>query len=794
MVMKNTGTQTADEIIRQLPTGLIRWYPFPEGKEILYVGNEDCIFEMLEEKYEGKVRCVPLSDFLKDIGTDKIDYIICIGCAEKLKDIQPFLDAAAKHLTPDGRLLLGVNNRLGLRYFCGDKDPHTGQVMDGIEDYSRVYAKAQDEFRGRSYDKAFLKRRIGEAGFSKIKFYTVISDLADPVMMIADGYTPNESLNNRIFPVYNDPDSLFLEEERLYKGLWENDMFHTMANAFLIECGMEGILSDALQITTSLDRGKENAVITVIHDNGTVTKEAGFKEGQVKLKTLEDNARKLKDHGVDVVDARIENGIYTMPYIDAPTGQLYLEGLLKKDKEAFLNKMDEFRQILFSSSETYEGFYKETPPGNETEKQKKNRLKREKEEWGEQKVLLLKEGMIDMVPLNSLYVDDHFVFLDQEFRINDLPADVLVSRMIFTFFYGNAEMSKLMNPGVLYERYGLPDPAKTPGGSKYLNIEFRFFDGIMNRDALSEYYKEKRRNAENLFANRQRMNYSNERYQQLFVDIFDKADERKLILFGSGVYAARFLALYADDYPVFAVIDNNRDKWGSKLYPSGSEAGSNKEGITISSPEILNDLKHGEYKILICIKNYLSVMNQLDGEGISEYSIFDPSKAYRRRRRPISEDSLESLRNSTVPAGGKKYHTGYIAGVFDLYHIGHLNMFRRAKEMCDYLIVGVVSDEGVRNFKGVEPFVPFNERVEMIRSCRYVDEVVEIPYIYSGSEDAFRLHHFDVQFSGSDYVNNPDFERFKQFLEENGATLEFFPYTESTSSTKLKELIEKKLL
>ena len=114
--------------------------------------------------------------------------------------------------------------------------------------------------------------------------------------------------------------------------------------------------------------------------------------------------------------------------------------------------------------------------------------------------------------------------------------------------------------------------------------------------------------------------------------------------------------------------------------------------------------------------------------------------------------------------------------------------------MCDYLIVGVVSDEGVKSFKGVEPFVPFDERVEMIKSCRHVDEVVEIPYIYSGSEDAWKMHHFDVQFSGSDYVNDPDFERFKVFLEKHGATLEFFPYTESTSSTKLKALIEKKLL
>ena len=788
------GSQITDEIIKQLPTGLLRWYPFTKEKEILFVGEENSTYSMLCEKYRENARSISLADMCDDNQTDIADYIICIGDMEKLDDIHIFLDSVSRHIKPDGRLILGTNNRLGLKYFCGDKDPHTGQVMDGIENYARAYNKAEDEFRGRSYDKAAWKQNLEEAGFSKLKFYSVISDLDNPTMIIADSYTPNESLCNRIFPVYNDPESLFVEEEKLYKGLLDNNMFHSMANAFLIECSKGSELSDALQITNSLDRGKENAIITVIHDNGTVTKEAGYEEGQVKLRTLMDNGQKLKKRGVNVVDAKIENSAYTMPYIDAPTGQVYLEGLLKKNKDAFLKKMDEFRDMIMTSSEVYEGYYKEIQPENETDKQKKNRLKREKDEWEGQKVLLLKEGMIDMVPLNSLYVNDHFVFLDQEFCVKDLPVDVPVSRMIFTFFYGNPELTKLMDPGILYKRYGLPDPAKTPRGSRYLNIEFRFFDRIMNRAALAEYYKGKRRNAEILSANRQRMNYSNERYQQLFVDIFDRTDERKLILFGSGVYAARFLALYADDYPVYAVVDNNSDKWGTKLYPVGSESGSGKSGITISSPDILKDMKHGEYKILICIKNYLSVMNQLDKEGISEYSIFDPAKAYQRKRRPISQESLESLRNSSVTTGGKKYHKGYIAGVFDLYHIGHLNMFRRAKEMCDYLIVGVVSDEGVRNFKGVEPFVPFDERVEMIKSCRYVDEVVEIPYIYSGSEDAFKLHHFDVQFSGSDYVNDPDFVRFKDFLEKHGATLEFFPYTESTSSSKLKELINKRLI
>ena len=164
-------------------------------------------------------------------------------------------------------------------------------------------------------------------------------------------------------------------------------------------------------------------------------------------------------------------------------------------------------------------------------------------------------------------------------------------------------------------------------------------------------------------------------------------------------------------------------------------------------------------------------------------------------------DSCNNLQVQAAASGSvrssitdkKPYNVGYIAGVFDLFHIGHLNMFKRAKEMCNYLIVGVVSDEGVRLDKQAEPFVPFEERIEMVRSCRYVDEAVKLPVGFAGTRDMFRVYHFDVQFSGSDYENDPVWLSEKEFLEKNGSTMVFFPYTQSTSSTKLKKAINDKI-
>ena len=141
----------------------------------------------------------------------------------------------------------------------------------------------------------------------------------------------------------------------------------------------------------------------------------------------------------------------------------------------------------------------------------------------------------------------------------------------------------------------------------------------------------------------------------------------------------------------------------------------------------------------------------------------------------------------------KKYRIGFICGFFDIVHEGHISILKYAKEMCDYLIVGVVTDEGVRINKRVEPYVPFAERIEMIRACKYVDEAVEIPFGYAGTRDAFRKYHFDVQFSGSDYETDPNWLQEKSFLEKNGASMVFFPYTQSTSSTMLKAAIDKQI-
>lgn len=139
----------------------------------------------------------------------------------------------------------------------------------------------------------------------------------------------------------------------------------------------------------------------------------------------------------------------------------------------------------------------------------------------------------------------------------------------------------------------------------------------------------------------------------------------------------------------------------------------------------------------------------------------------------------------------KKYKKGYLAGVFDLFHVGHLNLIRKAKDNCDYLMVGALTDELVIKLKKNPPYISFEERKQILEAIRYVDEVVAVTEENHEKMKAWNLYHFDCLFSGDDYSGNPYWVEDQRSLQQVGSNIEFFPYTQSTSSTMIKAAISK---
>lgn len=130
---------------------------------------------------------------------------------------------------------------------------------------------------------------------------------------------------------------------------------------------------------------------------------------------------------------------------------------------------------------------------------------------------------------------------------------------------------------------------------------------------------------------------------------------------------------------------------------------------------------------------------------------------------------------------------GYTTGVFDLFHIGHLNLLEKAKANCDYLIVGVSTDEIVQEYKHKRPIIPFEERFRIVEAIKYVDKVV--PQISMDKYLAWKELHFDVLFHGSDWKGTEMYNNIQKKLNSVGVDIVFFDYTQGTSSTELSKIL-----
>ncbi len=725
-------------LLRKYRSGLLAWYDFEPRSKGLYIGSEnDDVVEALSEL---RLSFCSMDEIDKFNGKEFM-YIVFIESLELSEHIEMVLKKLYGMLCPRGHLILGMNNRLGIKYFCGDYDKYTGESFDSIDDYRTVYSSGMADFVGRSYSEGELRKFLLEAGFRKSRFYSVLSDLKNPSFLFAEDYLPNEELSIRVFPAYNNPKSVFLDERYLYTTLVKEGLFHKLANAYLIDCTLDGEFSDVLHVTSSFDRGKEDALLTMIRQNDVAEKRAGYEEGKLRLKAIAENHKRLQGRGISVIESDFAGDKLSMRYCHAESAHAYLRNLAVTNKAQFLDVFDKFYECIRKSSE---------PVGED------------------ENGIILKYCYWDMIPLNAFYENGEFVFYDQEFAIENYYLNAVVIRAVDCFgdVLSSSEISDLL------KRYQIACNVE----KLRLDQAERHAKLIKSKELLA-YHNSCRVDSAILHANRQKINFSMDEYKNLFAEIFSDAENVKIILFGTGNFAKRYMQMYHADYPAFAAIDNNPKNQGKDFY-----------GVRVYSPDFLNTLPADEYKVIICIKNFMPVLRQLKNMGVKNYAVFDSSRDYPRKM-----DVAVVKGKEQSPEERKPFHIGYIAGVFDLFHFGHLNLLRRAKEQCDYLIVGVVSDEGVCKYKKVKPFIPFEERIEVVRGCRYVDRAEKIPPDFGGTKDAWRMYHFDVQFSGSDYEKDAYWLEEKKFLEEHGSTMVFFPYTEQTSSTKIKALINQRL-
>jgi len=129
---------------------------------------------------------------------------------------------------------------------------------------------------------------------------------------------------------------------------------------------------------------------------------------------------------------------------------------------------------------------------------------------------------------------------------------------------------------------------------------------------------------------------------------------------------------------------------------------------------------------------------------------------------------------------------GYTTGVYDLFHVGHLNLLRNAKNFCDKLIVGVTTDDLVK-YKNKKAVIPYEERSEIVRSIKYVDVVV--PQENMDKFSHWEKYKFDIMFVGDDWQNTKKWKDIEKKFNKVGVKIVYFPYTKGTSSTLINSIL-----
>ena len=259
-------------------------------------------------------------------------------------------------------------------------------------------------------------------------------------------------------------------------------------------------------------------------------------------------------------------------------------------------------------------------------------------------------------------------------------------------------------------------------------------------------------------------------WKHRFKDVFQNVQGKTIVLFGTGNMIIDYERRTQGKFQPAFYVDNNPAKQGTMFH-----------GREIKSPKALLDIDKEKLHLIICNVYYREIGSQLQSMGINNYFVYTESLA-NLFREPTS-----------IREKGRQehYNVGYVQGTFDLFHVGHLTLFRRARERCGYLIAGVVSDELNEVYKGVRPFVPYEERAEIVAGCRYVDEVIKIDVGHDDKLKIWEEHPFDCHFCGDDHGG---WEWLIDELRKRGSNVEFFPYTETTSSTRIKEELKKRIL
>ncbi|WNX84096.1 glycosyltransferase [Agathobaculum sp. NTUH-O15-33] len=440
--------QYADRIIKDIPEGavfhnfsaarenLLRWYPFDSQDEVLEIGAgmgaltpylcSVCRHVTAVEPSQRRAEIISLrcnemdnvqivNGTIHDIVPERLfDKILLIGVLEYSgisgEGQDPWLQLlteARAHLKPTGKLLLAIENRCGLKYWCGAAEDHTGIPFDSLNNYEKS-AGATERYQGqngvRTFDRETLQKLLSTSGFAKQKYYYPLPDYKFPMLVLSDNSEDAAALAQDVKYSYSEEAALVANESELIATVIENNCLGFFANSFFVEAMTDGGIP--CSILTSLikrDYAAQYRIATVIK-NDTVQRLATSKESVSHLRELEKNTRILIERGVTCVEQQCnEQGVSIAPRIMLPRADAVFAKAVETDNTALAYEMlERLREALLKSGQA------EVKDGD----------------------TILEKGFLDMTFRNSFWNGKELLFFDQEWKENKVPLKYLLYRSI----------------------------------------------------------------------------------------------------------------------------------------------------------------------------------------------------------------------------------------------------------------------------------------------------------------------------------------------------------------------------
>lgn len=485
--------------LTHLRKNILNWYPFRKNSNVLEIGcGMGAITNLLCEKCDSVtavelskrraagalLRCRKRDNLeiivgnLNDIQFDrKFDYITLIGVLEYqgtyTNSENPYLDFLNKIKTllkPNGVLLIAIENKYGLKYWCGAREDHTQIPFDGINQYS-VSSK-----NVKTFSKTELDQLVGDCGFANRFFYYPMPDYKLPSIIYSQQKLPDQG-NIQNLKTYYTPDrsTLIADELALYPDIIENGVFEFFANSFLVECTDSNCFGKITCAVLNAERMEQHRIATLFTNQGTVEKIPLHHSSHEHIRQTLKNQEILDKRGINVWRSQLANETLISEYTSA---QLLLEYVLNAYQQREVDKIFEIIDIV----------YQEILNSSEHIPASQNILyalgldkNKDNDHYGP----ILKVGYIDMVFKNAFYKEPKIYWFDQEWVLEAVPASYILYRGFLVLYNEHKWVNNILPIDTLIERYKI-----TAAREIYFKLENLFFASISDKyDIVNQVFR-----------------------------------------------------------------------------------------------------------------------------------------------------------------------------------------------------------------------------------------------------------------------------------------------------------------